>query len=82
VLRYDAVPDGNTKSTQALDQAIKACSEAGGGRVLFPAGTYLTGPVHLQSNVELYKGTAWNENDEEIKAVPPEPVDEGTPQFR
>ena len=33
---------------------IDACSKAGGGRVLIPAGTWLTGRVELKSNVELH----------------------------
>ncbi|HEY9219627.1 MAG TPA: glycoside hydrolase family 28 protein, partial [Phenylobacterium sp.] len=35
-------------------QAIAACTAAGGGRVLVPAGDWLTGAVHLKSNVELH----------------------------
>src|SRR4028119_1930650 len=54
VVEYGAVTHGKTKSTQAIAEAIEACAEAGGGRVLFPAGTYLTGPIRLQSNVELH----------------------------
>lgn len=49
IINYGAVADGQTKNTQAIAEAIEACAKAGGGRVLFPAGTYLTSPIHLQS---------------------------------
>jgi polygalacturonase len=35
-------------------KAITACHNSGGGRVIIPPGNYLTGPVYLQSNVELH----------------------------
>lgn len=50
---YGAKPDGG-KATAALAQAIAACAQAGGGRVVVPAGTFLTGPVHLRGQVELH----------------------------
>ena len=52
--RYGAVPDGQTLNTQAFAQAIGACAQAGGGTVRVPAGLWLTGPIVLQSNVNLY----------------------------
>lgn len=55
VLDYGAVGDGVTDSRQAIRDAIAACNQAGGGRVVIPAGTYLVnGPIHLQSNVNLH----------------------------
>lgn len=51
---HGAVGDGSTKCTDAFERAIAACARAGGGRVLVPAGTYLTGAVHLADNVELH----------------------------
>ena len=51
---YGAVGDGNADCTAAIAAAIAACSEAGGGRVVVPAGIFLTGAVHLLSNVNLY----------------------------
>ncbi|MGA2443018.1 MAG: glycoside hydrolase family 28 protein [Tepidisphaeraceae bacterium] len=50
---YGAVTDGTTM-TAALQKAIDACAKAGGGRVEIPAGTYLTGPIHLSSNLDLH----------------------------
>jgi polygalacturonase len=51
---HGAVPDGVTKNTAAFAAAIQTCAEAGGGRVLVPAGRWLTGPIHLRSHVELH----------------------------
>lgn len=45
--------DGMDIST-VLRQLIKACHEAGGGRVVIPEGTYVTGAIHLLSNVNLH----------------------------
>lgn len=39
--------------TMAFRRAIAACHAAGGGTVLVPAGTWLTGPIHLLSHVNL-----------------------------
>jgi len=54
VVRYGAQNDGKQDCTDAFRQAIAACSQAGGGRVVVPAGDFLTGPIHLLSNVNLY----------------------------
>ena len=54
VLEHGAIPDGRTKNTAAIANAIEACASAGGGRVLFPPGQYLTGPIHLRSNIDLH----------------------------
>jgi polygalacturonase len=53
VTRFGAKADGKTDSSEAITKAIAACSAAGGGRVVFPAGVYLTGPIHLLSHVNL-----------------------------
>lgn len=54
ITEYDAVADGTTDCTDAFRQAVEACTAAGGGRVVVPAGTFLTGPIHLKSNVNLH----------------------------
>ena len=55
VKEYGAIGDGKTFDTNAINTAISACSEAGGGTVLFPSdGTYLTGSIHLKSNIIYY----------------------------
>ncbi|HWA75864.1 MAG TPA: glycoside hydrolase family 28 protein [Polyangiaceae bacterium] len=50
---FGAVADGQTKNTAAFARAIEAASQAGGGTVLVPEGRWLTGPIHLRSNIEL-----------------------------
>src|SRR6185295_3312096 len=54
ITRHGAVPDGATLNTSAIARAIEACANAGGGRVLVPAGRFLTGAIHLLSNVEFH----------------------------
>src|SRR5215208_1726045 len=43
----------NTDCTAAFRHAIDQCSQAGGGKVIVPPGTYVTGPIHLKNNVNL-----------------------------
>ncbi len=52
--QYGGIPDGQTLNTAAFDKAITACSQDGGGRVVVPAGLWLTGPIVLQDNVNLH----------------------------
>jgi polygalacturonase len=54
VTRYGAVPDGVTLATKAINAAIDAAAAAGGGTVYFPAGTFLSGSIHLKSNIALF----------------------------
>ncbi|MHC4573107.1 MAG: glycosyl hydrolase family 28 protein [Planctomycetota bacterium] len=51
---YGAVGDGTTLNTRAFAAAVAACAKAGGGRVLVPPGTWLTGPIHFKSDVNLH----------------------------
>ena len=53
ITRFGAKPDGKTDCTPAFRSAIAECNRRGGGRVLVPPGVYLTGPIHLKSNVNL-----------------------------
>lgn len=47
--------DGQGESiTDAVRAAIDAAHSAGGGRVLVPAGDWLSGPIHLKSNINLH----------------------------
>ena len=54
ITAYGAKPDGYTLNPKAINAAIQACSQKGGGGVLVPAGLWLTGPVELKSNVNLH----------------------------
>jgi len=51
---FGAVADGKTLNTQAFQKAIQTCASNGGGKVLVPNGKYLTGAIHLESNVNLH----------------------------
>jgi DNA sulfur modification protein DndE len=53
ITKFGAVPDGLTKST-AIQQAIDACSKAGGGVVLVPRGHWLTAGIEMRNNVNLH----------------------------
>jgi polygalacturonase len=54
VLKYGAKNDSSRLATQAIKKAIDAASKAGGGTVYFPAGKYLTGSIHLKSNITIF----------------------------
>ena len=54
VTDYGAVGDAGTDCTGAFTTAIEKCASAGGGRVVVPAGRFLTGAIHLRSNVALH----------------------------
>ena len=54
ITKYGAKPDGKTDCTAAIAKAIAACAKKGGGHVVIPAGEFLTGPIHLLSNVNLH----------------------------
>jgi polygalacturonase len=50
---FGAKGDGVTKDTAAIQKALDRCGVLGGGDVLFPAGTYLSGAIALRSNTTL-----------------------------
>src|SRR5580700_263611 len=51
---FGASGDGKAIDTPAVNKAIDAAVAAGGGTVLFPAGTYACFSIHLQSQIELH----------------------------
>ncbi len=55
---YGAKGDGTTKDTAAIQKAIDVCESQGGGTVRLSAGTYVSAPIVLKSNItfELEKG--------------------------
>jgi polygalacturonase len=54
VLEHGAVADGQTLNTRAFADAIRACASAGGGTVVVPPGVWLTGPIKMESNINLH----------------------------
>jgi len=50
---YGAKGDGLAKDTDAIQKALNAAERAGGGEVLIPAGRFVSGTLHLRSNVTL-----------------------------
>jgi polygalacturonase len=54
VRKYGAKGDGKALDSPAINKAIDAAAAAGGGTVLFPAGTYRSFSIRLKSNVALY----------------------------
>lgn len=51
---FGAVGDGLVMNTNAFAEAIKVCADSGGGKVIVPEGIWLTGPIQLQSNINLH----------------------------
>lgn len=54
VTRFGAVGDGFTLNTRAIQAAIDSCHANRGGRVVIPAGQFVTGTLYLKSNVDLH----------------------------
>jgi polygalacturonase len=54
VTAFGAKGDGQVVDTAAINKAIDAAAAAGGGTVVFPAGTYLSYSIHLKSHVSLF----------------------------
>jgi polygalacturonase len=50
----EAGPQRSIKSTEAINNAILEAHRCGGGKVIVPAGEWLTGPIHLLSNINLH----------------------------
>ena len=54
VRSFGAMGDGKTIDSSAINKAIEAAATAGGGTVLFPAGTYASFSIRLKTNIALY----------------------------
>ncbi len=51
---YGAKGNGTAKDTAAIQAAINACEQKGGGTVVLPTGTYLSAPIVLKSNITFH----------------------------
>lgn len=74
---YGAHGDGATLDTAAVQAAVDACSNDGGGAVLIPAGTFVIGSLELKSNVTLHiaaggklLGSAHGQDYRAVDAIP------------
>lgn len=54
IVDFGAIADGKTLNTVAINKAIEKQAANGGGVVCIPAGLWLTGPITLKSNINLY----------------------------
>jgi DNA sulfur modification protein DndE len=54
ILNYGAVADGMTLNSVAINKAITECAQKGGGTVLIPQGSFVTGPIIMKSNINLH----------------------------
>jgi polygalacturonase len=54
IRKFGAYEGGLIKNTQAIESAIKEATKAGGGIIVIPRGKWLTGPIHLDNNINLY----------------------------
>ena len=55
ITKFGARPNASAADNQkAIQKAIDKCSKKGGGRVVVPAGRFLTGAIHLKSYVDLH----------------------------
>ncbi len=54
IVQYGAVAGGETLCTEAIQKAVDVCANAGGGRVVVPAGTFLTSTIFLKDHVNLH----------------------------
>lgn len=54
IIKYGAKSNGISDNTSAIKKAIQDCCKNGGGVVLVPKGKFLTGAIHLESNVNLH----------------------------
>ncbi len=51
---FGAIPDGTRNNASYIQNTIDACAAAGGGTVVVPPGTFLSGKIHLRAQVELH----------------------------
>ncbi len=54
IVDFGAIPGGEVLNSKAFADAIEEVTKKGGGKVVIPAGIWLTGPISLKSNLELF----------------------------
>ncbi|MES2431403.1 MAG: glycosyl hydrolase family 28 protein [Bacteroidota bacterium] len=54
IVDYGAIADGYTLNSKSINRTIDSCAANGGGTVLIPRGSWLTGPIVMKSNINLH----------------------------
>lgn len=54
IVDFGAKSGGQVNNSEAFKRAIETCTKNGGGKVIVPSGKFLTGPIHLDNNVNLH----------------------------
>jgi polygalacturonase len=54
ITNFGAVPGGKISNTESFKKAIESCASSGGGRVTVPKGLWLSGAIHLKSNIDFH----------------------------
>ena len=54
ILDFGAIEGGEVNNTESINNAIRKLSASGGGKVIIPAGKWLSGPIVLLSNINLH----------------------------
>ncbi|MGJ5643082.1 glycoside hydrolase family 28 protein [Formosa sp. S-31] len=57
ITNFGATANDSNSDTQAIKAAIATCTKNGGGKVIIPEGIFLSGPIHLEDNVNLHLET-------------------------
>ena len=53
ISEHGAIGDGKTVNTKAIQSAIDDCAKSGGGTIVVPVGTFVTGSIFLKQGVNL-----------------------------
>lgn len=71
---FGAKGNGTTLDTMSIQKAVDACVQAGGGTVHFPAGVYLSQPLHLGSRTtwQIDPGATIKATDDPQDYLPPD----------
>ena len=83
ITAFGALGDGKTMNTEAFRAAIQACAKAGGGKVVVPAGVFVTGPIELASHMALAleKGAVIQASDKFSDFGLPDPLPTTQPEI-